>query len=72
MLSCVTKLRTILKGCEQRNWPINDLEYQWAPLASLLPFARYRDHQDPVNRHLPFLLAADVAEALVTRARTAI
>ncbi|MFI6929770.1 phosphotransferase [Streptomyces sp. NPDC050287] len=71
VLNCVTKLRTILKGCEQRNWPINDLEYQWALLASLLPFARYRDHEDPVNRHLPFLLAADVADSLVTRARTA-
>ncbi|MFF4095158.1 hypothetical protein ACFYYY_15185 [Streptomyces sp. NPDC001834] len=70
VMVCVTKLRSILKGCEQRNWPFGDLEYQWALLASLLPFARYRDHKSPGNRYLPFLLAADVAEALVTGART--
>ncbi|MGW2562102.1 phosphotransferase family protein [Streptomyces sp. NPDC001514] len=68
VLTGVTKLRTILKGCEQQNWPFGDLEYQWALLASLLPFARYRDHETPGNRYLPFLLAADIADALVTTA----
>ncbi|MEW1695821.1 phosphotransferase [Streptomyces sp. NPDC091278] len=71
VLTCVIELRSILKGCEQSNWAFNDLEYQWALLASLLPFARYRDHEDLVNRWLPFFLAADVADALVTRAREA-
>ncbi|MCT4357702.1 aminoglycoside phosphotransferase family protein [Streptomyces sp. Je 1-79] len=71
ILTCVIKLRSILKGCEQSNWAFNDLEYQWALLASLLPFARYRDNEDLVNRWLPFYLAADVADALVTRAREA-
>ncbi|WP_393057841.1 phosphotransferase [Streptomyces sp. LN549] len=68
VLLCVAKLRSILKGCEQRNWPLGEAEYQWALLASLLPFARYRDHENQVNRHLPFLLAADVADVLVERA----
>ncbi|MFJ9430517.1 phosphotransferase [Streptomyces sp. NPDC101490] len=71
VLTCVIELRSILKGCEQSNWAFNDLEYQWALLASLLPFARYRDHEDLVNRWLPFFLAADVADALVSRAREA-
>ncbi|GGR38983.1 phosphotransferase [Streptomyces aurantiogriseus] len=72
VLTCVTKLRSILRDCEQRNWPFGDLEYQWALLASLLPFARYRDHHSRGNRHLPFLLAADVADVLVTKARSAV
>ncbi|MFG2879152.1 phosphotransferase [Streptomyces sp. NPDC048337] len=71
ILTCVIKLRSILKGCEQSNWAFNDLEYQWALLASLLPFARYRDHEDLVNRRLPFFLAADAADALVARANKA-
>ncbi|MFF2302424.1 phosphotransferase [Streptomyces sp. NPDC058128] len=68
VLLCIAKLRAILKGCEQKNWPFGEAEYQWALLASLLPFARYRDHEDQVNRHLPFLLAADVADVLVEHA----
>ncbi|QCW78598.1 hypothetical protein EQG64_18225 [Streptomyces sp. S6] len=68
VLLCIAKLRAILKGCEQKNWPFGEAEYQWALLASLLPFARYRDHEGRVNRHLPFLLAADVADVLVERA----
>ncbi|MEG3629950.1 phosphotransferase [Streptomyces poriticola] len=71
VLLCVAKLRAILKGCEQKNWPFGEAEYQWALLASLLPFARYRDHDSQVNRHLPFLLAADVADVLVERAEGA-
>ncbi|WP_426363937.1 phosphotransferase [Streptomyces sp. E-08] len=71
ILTCVIKLRSILKGCEQSNWAFTDLEYQWALLASLLPFARYRDQEDLVNRRLPFFLAADVADALVARATEA-
>ncbi|MFD5461404.1 phosphotransferase [Kitasatospora sp. NPDC127059] len=71
VLLCIAKLRTILKGCEQKNWPFGEAEYQWALLASLLPFARYRDHEDQVNRHLPFLLAADVADVLVNHAEGA-
>ncbi|MFD7767190.1 phosphotransferase [Streptomyces sp. NPDC059787] len=68
ILACVVRLRGILKACEQANWAFNELEYQWALFASLVPFARYRDHEAEVNRRLPFFLAADVAEALVTRA----
>lgn len=68
ILTCVIKVRSILKACEQSNWAFNELEYQWALLASLVPFARYRDHEAEVNRRLPFFLAADVADALVTRA----
>ncbi|MFJ5138530.1 phosphotransferase [Streptomyces sp. NPDC088707] len=71
VLLCIAKLRAILKGCEQKNWPFGEAEYQWALLASLLPFARYRDHEDQVNRHLPFLLAADVADVLVEHAEGA-
>ncbi|MFJ7957607.1 phosphotransferase [Streptomyces sp. NPDC096319] len=71
VLTCVIKLRSILKGCEQSNWAFNDLEYLWALLASLLPFARYRDQEDLVNRWLPFFLAADVADTLVARAKQA-
>ncbi|MFF8588493.1 phosphotransferase [Streptomyces althioticus] len=72
VLLCIAKLRAILKGCEQKNWPFSEAEYQWALLASLLPFARYRDHECQVNRHLPFLLAADVADALVEHAESAV
>ncbi|APS20589.1 hypothetical protein TK78_17765 [Streptomyces sp. Tue 6075] len=71
VLLCIAELRAILKGCEQKNWPFGEAEYQWALLASLLPFARYRDHKDQVNRHLPFLLAADVADVLVEHAEGA-
>ncbi|MFI8421874.1 phosphotransferase [Streptomyces sp. NPDC085479] len=71
VLLCIAKLRAILKGCEQKNWPFGEAEYQWALLASLLPFARYRDHEAQVNRHLPFLLAADVADVLVEHAEGA-
>ncbi|MCX2183339.1 phosphotransferase [Streptomyces sp. SKN60] len=71
VLTCVTRLRAILKGCEQPNWAFTDLEYRWALFASLLPFARYRDHETPSNRFLPFLLAAEVAEGLIEDARKA-
>lgn len=39
---------------------------------SPLPFARYRDREAPGNRHLPFLPAADVADALVREAGQAV
>ncbi|MFD7980320.1 hypothetical protein [Streptomyces sp. NPDC059071] len=71
VLTCVKRLRAILKGCEQPNWAFTDLEYRWALFASLLPFARYRDHETPSNRFLPFLLAAELAEGIVDDARKA-
>ncbi|MFC9590755.1 hypothetical protein ACFTUC_13370 [Streptomyces sp. NPDC056944] len=71
VLTCVKRLRAILKGCEQPNWACTDLEYRWALFASLLPFARYRDQEAPNNRLLPFLLAAEVAQGLVDEAAKA-
>ncbi|MFF3774437.1 hypothetical protein [Streptomyces sp. NPDC002232] len=71
VLTCVKRLRAILKGCEQPNWACTDVEYRWALFASLLPFARYRDHEAPNNRLLPFLLAAEVAQGLVDDAAKA-
>ncbi|WP_394617405.1 phosphotransferase [Lentzea sp. JNUCC 0626] len=63
ILGAVARLRKTLAGCGQGHWPINTREYQWAILASLLPFARYSDTA-PRNRVLAFVLAGHVATAL--------
>ncbi|GLW90609.1 phosphotransferase [Actinokineospora globicatena] len=63
ILGAVVRLRKTLIGCGQEHWPIKASEYQWAMLASLLPFARYPDTPEH-NRVLALVLAGHAASTL--------
>lgn len=61
--SAIKQLRKILAGCGQGHWPITNLEYQVALLASLLPFVRYPDTAE-LNRLIALALASAAATSL--------